>query len=147
MSRFHDEFLWLDQTYLITKKLMRVITILSDFGASFVLKLAKNKNVVELIGATCDERSLSITSAKNKVVKYLSMMIGNKIYFINQHNFTYAMMINTTYGITELNKDFEIWNIETTIPRKPCIVQKEETPFQVWNHSIVYFVLFPTRSS
>lgn len=41
LSRFHNEFMWLDQTHLITKDLMRAITSLSDFGDIPSLKLAR----------------------------------------------------------------------------------------------------------
>lgn len=111
MSQFHDEFLWLDQTYLITKELMRVITGLSDYRAIPIPKLSKNKDVVELIGETYDDRSPSINFVKNKVMKYLSMMIGKKLYFTNRDNSISATTINITYVTLELNKDFDLYEI------------------------------------
>lgn len=78
MSRFHVEFLWLAQTHLITKELMRAITSLSDFDDIPTSKLARNKDVMELTGATPNGYSLSISSIENIMVKYLAMMIGIK---------------------------------------------------------------------
>lgn len=111
MSKFHDGFIWLDQTHLITKDVMRAIIGLSDSGEILKLKFAKNKIVMDLISATFDKISFVIDNVCNPTVKYLSMMVINKIYFKNRENSISTMIVHMAYEMAELNKDFNLCEI------------------------------------
>lgn len=53
-------------------------------------KSTKNKIVMDLIGATFNKCSLTIDNVRNLTVKYLSMMVINKIYYTKRENYVSA---------------------------------------------------------
>lgn len=111
MSRFHDEFLWLEKTCQINKHLIKVITSLNDSRALLTPKVVKIKDVVKLTKAIYNGRSPYVSFSENLVIKYVSLRIGNKIYFTDQENSMSAMEVNMAYDIVEQNVDYDLCKI------------------------------------
>lgn len=111
MSRFYDEFMWWDQIHHITKNVMKAIIGLSDSREIPPPKCTKNKDVMELIGATFDKHHLAINTIWNLTVKYLSMVVGNTIYLTNRDNSISATIVHMAYEMAKLKKDYDLCEI------------------------------------
>lgn len=76
LSRVHDYYLWTDKPSMISKEVIREVTRLFSTGPVPILKFVKNKDVMELTGATFNHRALMVDTIQNLVVRYTVMVIG-----------------------------------------------------------------------
>lgn len=84
LNRFHDEYLYLDQPYRITKATIQAATGLWAQGEVTPKKATKNAEVTCLTEAMYDGQSLDITKINNLVLKYATMGIAYKVYYTNR---------------------------------------------------------------
>lgn len=90
--------------------MMKIVIGLNDSSAILALKVAKNKVVEKLTNATFEGYSLSIRIVMNHVIQYLSMMIGNKIYFTNRDNLILATIVNMASEMVDKKIDYDMKN-------------------------------------
>lgn len=78
LTRVHNEFIWLDMPYMITKEAIRDVTNLPRVGQEPGKKIS-NTEVEKLTTVTHDTRSMRISTITNMDIKFASMMIGYKV--------------------------------------------------------------------
>lgn len=102
ISRVRSEFLWLDSVFKITREAIKVVTGLpSTNSRSEKKKKIPNKGVMDLTGATSDNRSLRVSDINDDNVKYASMVIGYKVAHTNRLNFVSSLCIHRAYEMVE----------------------------------------------
>lgn len=79
LSRVHGEFIWLDRPYKITKEDIHAITSFPQTDQTPRRKKIPKNEVEKLTGATFDNRSMRISTIRDKVVQFASMIIGYKV--------------------------------------------------------------------
>lgn len=108
LSRVHGEFLWLDSVYNITKEAIRVVIGLPSIGTRPEKKKIPNKEVMNLSGATSDNRSLKVSDITDNNVKYYSMVIGYKVAHTNRLNYVSSLCIHSANEMVKNNAKIDI---------------------------------------
>lgn len=75
LSRVHNEFIWLDSPYMITKESIQFVTGLPRVRQEPGKKISNTK-VKKLTDATPDSRSMRISTITDTDIKFASMIIG-----------------------------------------------------------------------
>lgn len=68
LRKIHDESIWIDGMYMITREAIRCINCLWSFGPILDQKSIKVKDIMEKIGATLYEKELTLNTIRNPVV-------------------------------------------------------------------------------
>lgn len=104
----HDEFIWLDVPFKITKEAICVVTRLNSIGRLLVLKSVKNDKVTEAIGSQWDRKEMMIDDIATMDVKFSSMVIGYKIYHSSWENSISGTTIYVAYEMVKQNVDYDL---------------------------------------
>jgi len=108
LSRIHDNFMWLNGPFKITKDAIRAVTRLHSSGGIPVLKSVKNQTLSEAIGSKFDKRAMTIDDISDPDVKFASMIIGYKIYHSSRENSIPGTAIYTAYEMLRKNADYDL---------------------------------------
>lgn len=79
LSRMHDEFMWLNKSFKITKNAIRVVIGLCSTSDLPTLKVVKNQIVTNATESKFDQRAMTINDILEHDVKFDSMVIGYKV--------------------------------------------------------------------
>lgn len=115
MSRVHDEFMWLDRPYKITKHVVHVVTCLHQTSRKPNLRKVTNPTVIKLTGAQYDNKSMTIDDILENEVKFSSMIIGYKVYQSSRLNSVSGTAIYASYQMVKEDMQYDL-----------CIVLLEE---------------------
>lgn len=80
LSRVHDEFIWLDRPYKITKQVIQVVTCLSATGEVLSLRKVSNNTVITTTGSKFDNKAMTMSDILKYNVKFASMIVCYKVY-------------------------------------------------------------------
>jgi len=108
LSRVHDNFLWLNKPFKITKDAIRAITGLHSSGGLPVLKSVKNQTVSDATRSKFDKRAMTVEDITEPDVKFASMIIGYKIYHSSRENSVPGTAIYTAYQMLKENADYDL---------------------------------------
>jgi len=97
LSRVHDNFMWLNRPFKITKDAIKVVTGLHSSKGLPVLKSVKNQTVSEATRSKFDKRAMTIEDITNPDIKFASMIIGYKIYHSSRENSVPRTVIYSAY--------------------------------------------------
>lgn len=80
LSLIHDEFIWLDRPYKITKKDIQAVTSLNIIGEIPGLRYVKNTTVTTVTGSHHDNRLMTINDIMEYDARFGLMVIEYKVY-------------------------------------------------------------------
>lgn len=110
LSKVHGEFMWLDSVFKITKEAIKAFTSLSSIGTRLdKKKKIPNKGVMDLTGATFDNKSLRVNDITDANVKYVSMVFGYRVTHANRLNFVSSLCIHSAYEMVKKNAKIDIY--------------------------------------
>lgn len=84
ISRFHNTFLWLDDSHFLTKEVMKRVTRLNDTSILPKEKDMKTKDVEDHTQDIHYGRSLVINVILDLIVRYVPHVIGKKVHYSNR---------------------------------------------------------------
>jgi len=108
LSRVHDNFLWLNKPFKITKDAIRAVTSLHSSRGLPILKSVKNQTVTEATGSKFDKRAMTIEDITDLDIKFASMIIGYKIYHSSRENSVSGTAVYTAYEMLRKNVDYDL---------------------------------------
>lgn len=111
LSRIHDEFIWLDKPYKITKNAIQAVTCLNEIGEILSLRNVKNMIVIEVTGSQHDSRSMTISDIVEYDVRFISMVMGYKVYISGKLNSVSNMTIYVAYQIIKEDKLYDLCGV------------------------------------
>lgn len=115
LSHLHDEFIWLDKPYKITKQKIHEVTCINQTGRKPDLRKVTIPTITKLTGAQFDSRSMTIDDILEHDVRFASMIIGYKVYHSRRLNFVSGTTIYATYQMVKEDMQYDL-----------CIVLLEE---------------------
>lgn len=101
LSHVHDEFIWLDKPYKITKQAIHAVTFLNQTSGKPNLRKVMNPTITKLTDSQFDIRSMMIDDILEHDVKFSSMIIGYKFYQSSILNSISSTMIYITYQMVK----------------------------------------------
>lgn len=98
--------MWLDQPHKITKEVIHaVIGFCSTSEIPLLTSVPKN-DVKKLTGSRWDGRAMTVDNINDLVVKFVSMVIGYRIYYSRRMNSILVATIHTAYRMGKENFDY-----------------------------------------
>lgn len=97
LRRIHDEFMWLNKPFKITKSAIRALTRLRSSSELVSLKDVKNQIFMDATGSKFDRRAMTINDILEYDVKFASMVIGYKVYYSSKDNYVFKKTIYVAY--------------------------------------------------
>lgn len=111
LRKIHDEFLWLDKPYKITKKAIQEVTYLSATGIVPKLWHVKNTIVMEVTSLNHNNRSMTISEIVEHDVRFAQMVIGYKVYQSSRYNSIFDTTIYATYQMLKEDKRYDLCEV------------------------------------
>lgn len=111
LSRVHDEFIWLDKPYKITKNAIQVVTCLKASGEVLGLSNVKNTIVTEVTSSQHDKKSMKISDIIEYDVRIASMVMEYKVYESSRANIVSNLAIYASYRILKENKLYDLYGV------------------------------------
>lgn len=108
MRRFHEDFLWLDQSYQNLKLILSDLIGLCSFGTVHALKSVKNDEVNKITSVVFDKRALEIGTINELAIKYPNMGISYKVYYRNQEGSTSSTTVHVACNMVKENVDYDL---------------------------------------
>lgn len=90
------------------KEVIRVVAGLFSVDHVPTLKSMKNEVVMKLTGAKFDKRALTVKEFENPTMKFISMMIGYKIFFTHRENYIFVIAISTANEMVKKKVDYDL---------------------------------------
>lgn len=111
LSIIHEDCLWLDCPYLISKETLRDMTNLCSIGIVSVLKYVKNDEVNRLTGFVLDKRALRIDGILDLAVRYVTMGNSYKVYYKNQEGSSSSTTVYVAYKMVKENTNYDLCDL------------------------------------
>lgn len=108
LSRVHGEFMWLEHPHKITKDAIWAITSLPQVGQRLDKKKISNNEVTKLTDATIDNRSMRISTIRDKDVQFVNIVIEYKVTQSNQLNFVSSSYIYYAHKMIKENEKYDL---------------------------------------
>lgn len=102
LSHVHDEFIWLDRPYKITKKAIHAVTCLNQINDKPNLRKVTNPTITKLTSAQFDNRSMTIDDIREHDIRFALMIIGYKVYQSSKLN---SISDTTFYVVYQIMKE------------------------------------------
>lgn len=144
LSRVHGEFIWLDRPHKITKNVIRAITDLPQVGQRLDKKKISNNEVTKLTGATFDNRSMRISTIRDKDVQFASMVIGYKVNQSNRLNYVSSSYIYCVHKMIKENENYDLfqWMCDELILNLGKIKGEKKGVFRYGNLVVCLMLFF-----
>lgn len=111
LRRVHDEFIWLEKPYKITKNAIQVVTCLNATSEVLGLRNMKNTIVREVTDSQHDNRSMTISDIIEHDVIFASMVTGYKMYQSSKANLVFRIAIYVAYQILKEKKLYDLCEV------------------------------------
>lgn len=148
LSRVHGEFFWLDSIHKITREVVRAVTGLPSTGSRpDKTKKVSNNTVMNLTGATYDNRSLRVNDVKDEHVRFISMILGYKTTHANQLNSVSSLCIKSAYDMVNNDAKIDVceWLKDKLIDNLQKIKRDKKGTFRFGN-LLVCLMLYLTKA-
>lgn len=111
LSIIHDEFIWLDKSYFISKEVRQIVIGLCIIREIPMLKYVNNVEVNCLTKLILDGRELKIDTIRDVDIRFVTMGISYKIYYRNREGSCASTSAYEAYQMVKENAEYDLCEI------------------------------------